>query len=319
MMAIKTQFSEADFVKILSQYDLGTFTRAAPVAQGTVQTNYFIYTTQGKFVFRYYENRSRESALFECDLLVYLNKRRFSCPAPITDRTGAFVNETGGKPYVIFTFLEGAPVEEPEWHHKRQLIEQVAGLAKLTEGFKPVCLEHRWNYNPKLCRELASEQARQLGTQEARRKLAWLEGQLAGLELPEALPMGVCHCDFHFANVFFQGERFAGLIDFDDANYTYLLFDLAALIDGWAWQYPNDWLDFAPARQMASVYEGVRPLSALERRHLYDVHKLGILFDCIWFFGRGGADDFYEKRKAAFLNGLGREGYQARLFDKGRF
>ncbi|VAW42796.1 hypothetical protein MNBD_CHLOROFLEXI01-4335 [hydrothermal vent metagenome] len=68
-MAVKTRFSQQDFTHILAQYDLGTYTRSEPVSQGTVQTNYFLHTTQGKFVLRYYENRSKESVLFESHLL----------------------------------------------------------------------------------------------------------------------------------------------------------------------------------------------------------------------------------------------------------
>jgi homoserine kinase type II len=71
-MAVKTPFTHDDFVSILSQYDLGAYTRSEAVRQGTVQTNFFIQTTQGKFVFRHYENRSEESVLFESDLLAYL-------------------------------------------------------------------------------------------------------------------------------------------------------------------------------------------------------------------------------------------------------
>ncbi len=50
-MAVKTPFTQQDFASILSQYDLGTYTQSEAVRQGTVQTNFFIQTTQGKFVF----------------------------------------------------------------------------------------------------------------------------------------------------------------------------------------------------------------------------------------------------------------------------
>jgi len=41
---------------------------------------------------------------------------------------------------------------------------------------------------------------------------------------------------------------------------------------------------------------------------------LSILFDCIWYFGRGSAKDFYERRKIEFLNDLGREKYAGAIF-----
>ena len=68
-MTVKTIFSPADFKIILAQYTLGTYIQAEPVPQGAVQTNYFLHTSRGKFVFRYYENRSFESVLFESHLL----------------------------------------------------------------------------------------------------------------------------------------------------------------------------------------------------------------------------------------------------------
>jgi homoserine kinase type II len=141
--------------------------------------------------------------------------------------------------------------------------------------------------------------------------LAWVEQQLSTLELPQSLPKGICHCDFHFSNVLFQGDQFAALLDFDDANYTYLLFDLVGLIESWAWPYQADRLDVRQARPILQEYMKHRPLNANEQRHLYDVYKLSILFDCVWYFGRGDAKDFYEKRKVDFLSDLGRK----KLFD----
>ncbi|MCJ7702758.1 MAG: hypothetical protein MUO62_14335 [Anaerolineales bacterium] len=113
----------------------------------------------------------------------------------------------------------------------------------------------------------------------------------------------------------FREDQFVGLIDFDDANYTYLGFDLVCLIDSWAWPHSSECLDFAPGREIVQEYGKHRPLSALEQRHMYDLHKLSILFDCVWYFGRGQADDFYEKRKIEFLNDLGGEKYTDTLFE----
>ena len=42
----------------------------------------FIRTTEGMFVFRCYENRSKESVLFECSLMKYLKEKKYPCPAP---------------------------------------------------------------------------------------------------------------------------------------------------------------------------------------------------------------------------------------------
>ena len=313
-MAAKTSFSSHEFVTMLAPYALGEYMRAEAVAQGTVQTNYFIETTQGRVVLRYYENRSRESVLFESHLLAYLKKHTYPCPAPLKNRQGATVGSLYNKPYVFFEWMEGHHVEHPTAYHQQQLIQKAAELQKLTRTYRPRYKAYRWNYSVDLCRKLAHMEATKINTQAAQEKLAWLEQQLSTLQLPRPLPKGICHGDFHFSNVLFQGDHFAALLDFDDANYTYLLFDLVGLIEAGAWSRPAATLDLTQARAIVQAYQKHRPLSAIEQRHLYDVYKLSILFDCVWYFGRGDAHDFYEKRKIDFLSDVGRERFFAELF-----
>ena len=57
-----------------------------------------------------------------------------------------------------------------------------------------------------------------------------------------------------------------------------------------------------------------RPLNNNEKRHLFDVYKLSILIDCVWYFKRGNVSDFYEKRKIDYLNNLGREEFYDKVF-----
>ena len=83
----------------------------------------------------------------------------------------------------------------------------------------------------------------------------------------------------------------------------------------WAWPHPLCHLDLATARIIVQEYAKHRPLPPLEQYHLYDVYKLSILFDCVWCFARGGAADFYEKRKIEALARLGREGFLGGVLD----
>lgn len=313
-MAVKTVFTSEDFQDMLSHYDLGAFIQAKAVQQGTVQTNYFITTSHGKFVFRYYENRSRESVLFESELLAYLTKCNYPCPAHIKNRQGTTVGTYQDKPYVFSEFLDGEPIEQPNHHHMQQLVQKAAELQAVTKDFRSEYTPYRWNYDPALCRRLAGKEAAKLNTKDAQEKFVWLDHELTMLDLPAALPKGICHCDFHFSNVLFQEGEFAALLDFDDANYTFLQFDLVGLIEAWAWPYTADRLDIKNAHVIVQEYNKHRPLPLIEQEHLYDVYKLSILIDCIWFFRRGAAHDFFEKRKINALTKLGRQNFMDALF-----
>jgi homoserine kinase type II len=312
-VAVKTEFSKAEFVEILANYDLGEFRDSRPISKGTVQTNFWLQTANGEFVFRYYENRSREMVLFECDVIQRLVQHHYPCPAAMQNRAGASVGMHDGKPFVLFEFVEGYHVENPGADEREQLIQKAPELHTITEGYQPIHIEQRWNYNVGLCRELAGKAAAHLNTDSAREKLAWLKNALSKLELPESVPKGICHCDLHFENVLFRDSKFAALLDFDHANYTFLTFDLVGLIENFAWPHDGAF-DFDKAREVVQTYIKYRALSGDEQRHLFDVYKLSILTDCVWYFARGDAADFYEKRKIEYLDGIGREGFCEWLF-----
>ena len=313
-MVVKTKFTHDDFVEILSMYDLGVLIHCEAITHGTVQTNYTLQTTQGKFVFRYYENRAIESILFESQLLTYLAEREYPCPKQILNSQGAYVGAFYHKPYVMFKFIEGEHIEHPNTHHKQQLIQKAAELQILTNDFHSAYTQYRMNYDPDLCGSLARSESKRINTKNAERKYSWLDQELENLDLPPSLPKGICHCDFHFSNVLYQNGDFVALLDFDDANFTYLQFDLVGMLDYWAWPHSARIVDLVKARDIVQAYMKHRSLSQLEKRHLFDVYKLSIMFDCVWYFARGSADDFYEKRKIDALSDLGRNAFYSELF-----
>lgn len=315
-MTLKTQFSVSDFTEILSNYRLGEYQSVQPFSSGTVQTTLALTTTQGRYVLKYYENRPAASVLFEANLLKYLKDRHFPCPTPIRDKHGKLVGSFRGKAFALFEFGVGRHVENPTQAQRDQLIYCAAQLHRLTRHYRPANRQYRWNYSLDLWRELIRSAAQGLNTTTARQKLDWLEAAAARLHLPPNLPKGICHCDLNASNVLFQGDEVAMLLDFDDANYTYLLFDLVGLIESAAWRHDQDHtLNFSAVRQIIAMYDVHRRLNSVERRHLFDVYRLSILFDAIWYLERGNAEDFYERQKIEFLENVGRGGFYERLFD----
>jgi homoserine kinase type II len=323
-MAIKTELSKGDFTEILSNYNLGEYKTSKPFTTGSVQTILSLQTTKGEFVFKYYRNRPKDSVLFEINLVKYLKSKNYPCPAPFKNKHGKYVGIHNKNPYVIFEFIEGHHIEKPSENQKRQFIRKVAELQNITRNYRPLNKKHRWNYSIKLCGELGRKKAQEVATTNAREKLTWFESELSKLNLPKSLPKGICHCDFHFSNVLFKDGEFHALLDFDDANYTFLTFDLATLInpfissfewDTWSkFKKDENVFDFKEARKIISEYIKYRPLNGNEKRHLFDIYKLSIMFDCVWYFERGDAMDFYEKRKIEYLNAIGRDEFYNKLF-----
>src|SRR6187455_1183398 len=144
-MAVKTQLSKGDFAKILTNYDLGEYKHTQPINEGTVQTNFLLQTIRGKAVFRYYENRSKDSVSFEVNLIKYLRSQNYPCPAPFKNNRGMYIDTYNKKPFVIFEFVEGYHIEDPNESQKMQLIRKVAELQNITKNYRPFKKSHRWN------------------------------------------------------------------------------------------------------------------------------------------------------------------------------
>ncbi|MCL6443404.1 MAG: hypothetical protein K6T83_08105 [Alicyclobacillus sp.] len=85
-------------------------------------------------------------------------------------------------------------------------------------------------------------------------------------------------------------------------------------ISGTGGRFGRNTHNFNEAKKVISEYVKWRPLREVEEQYLFDVYKLSVLIDCVWYFERGDAQDFYERRKVEFLNGLGRERFYLELF-----
>ncbi len=313
-MAVRTKLLKSDIVSILSNYALGEHRQAAPCTAGNVQTTMLLTTTEGKFVLRYYDIRSHAEVLFEANILTYLHKRGYPAPAPMRNSRGRLVGRHRGRPYMILEFLQGRHIAKPSRAQLNEIVRAAATLHNVSRGYRPSHQRTRKGRDRIYCWNAALERARRFTPQaKAKARLRWLRGELAALKFPGSLPKGICHSDYHYSNFLFIGGRLSGVVDFDDACRTYPIYDIANLLDYWAQPYAGK-RDLARARDLLKEYQRHRPLSAVEKRHLYDALKLQILIDSVWCFGRGGDDSFIEKDKIDLLNRLGREGFCKLLF-----
>lgn len=312
-MAVKTSFRDEEFSHLFGPYNIGEFLSASPILQGNVQTNIQVDTTTGQYVFRYYENRTRSSAAFETDLLAFLHSCRFPAPVPQITEAGTHVSMYRGKPYAIFGFMSGQKVRSLNWPQFADLVRHVAWLHDVTQCYRPEISYDRSHYTRDFCSNRAQVLARQAASQQGSDKAAWINQQLSLLDLPETTPQGICHCDFDLSNLLFDGEELTALLDFDDANYTYQSFDLVHLVEYHAWPHGGKF-DRHAARRVIREYQRHRDIDPLEMRHFFDVFKLSILIDSLWFFDRGCYPDFNEKRKIAVLDQIGRAEFEQSLW-----
>lgn len=316
-VAVKTTFTIAELKKIVAEYGFGKFVKSKPFKAGYVQTNILLITQKGKFVLRCYENRSKESVLFEVDLLNYLRSKKYPCALPITDKEGNIVKSFNRKPFVLFSYVEGRHIKKLNSKQMYQMVKHLALLHKVTKKYKPVNFKYREPRTKKFCLASAkTESERFIDKEKGRSRLQVIRKKLNSLELPLNLPRGIIHSDFDKMNIKFQKNKLTGVLDFDDSTYSFLIYDLGALILYWARFYLKDF-DFKIAKKIVQIYEKYRPLSTLERKHLFDAlqfHALNIMSFLMYDKWKG--KDLFKvlKRVLDELDTLGREGFYKKLF-----
>lgn len=312
-MAGITAFTDKELANILTSYDLGEYQEHKAFEKGADQTNILLITSKGKYAFRYYEKRTKDYVLFEIDLLHHLANHSYPCPAPISDAKGDYFGEYKGKPFAIFEFVTGEHNDSDD--NFKEVAKVIAQLHTITLDYKPEHSEVREGYDTATVWHNATTNAAKMQSQdEANNRLDWLRAELDKLNLPDDMPKGTVHGDTNPTNFLYSNGQVSAVLDFDQASYTHLLYDLANLIYWWTWPNKGD-VDFDRTRTLIASYETVRQLSETEKSHLFDMLKLCICVGIGWFIYE--ADFPNNKRKIELLNSIGSQEFYQKVFGNG--
>ncbi len=310
----KTNFHKDDLSLILLNYNLGTLQNFKELSGGTVQTNIFLKTNQGRYVLKCYENRKIDYVKFEAVLVNYLNKKNFSCPKIYRNNDHHFIEEFNGKAILLFEYHSGRHQNKLEPQEYKELIQKIAELHNLTCNFTIDEAASRWNYDTEFCREYANRKCLELGSDQSLRKRQWLFEELEDLVLPTNLSKGIIHGDINPSNVFFEQGKLKSILDFDDSNYSYYLLDIIGL----AHYHESrlfDGKDRNTLRFVLKNYSEIRNIPQTDQYYLYDVLKLMILIDSLWYFDRDEYPNFKEKKKLDRLKAIGRNQFFDLMFN----
>jgi homoserine kinase type II len=254
---------------------------------------------------------SKDYVLYELDLLHSLAEHSFPSPGPIQNRDGSYLGEHKGKPYALFKFMEGAHDQGDD--HFVETAKAIGKLHLISDGLRPANSQYRVAYDQDACLSAAEDAARKMADDAGiESRLRWLKSELGALRLGDDIPKGACHGDPNPTNFLYSAGRVSAVLDFDQSSFTYLIYDVAALIYWWTWP-DRGVIDFERSKTMRDAYQSVRPLSEVERLHLFDVLKLVVLMGYAWFISNDdGVDN--SRRKVELLNTIGRDEFYRMLF-----
>jgi homoserine kinase type II len=262
-MAVFTAITRAEAASFLTQFAVGELTDLQGIATGIENTNFFLTTTDGRYVLTIFERLTFKQLPFYLELMRHLSRRGLPVPAPQENRSGALLSEIKGKPAAIVTRLEGKAVIEPGASHCALVGEVLARLHVAGSDF-PLFQPHLrgigwWKESvPKLEAHIPDHLFHRLADE-----LIYQDTFFRSTRF-ERLPSGPIHADLFRDNVLMvktgAGDAIGGLIDFYFAGCSLWLFDLAVTMNDWCINLATGAFDMVRAQALIDAYHAVRPL-----------------------------------------------------------
>lgn len=258
-MSVFTTLSLQEVSDWLATFQLGELVSLKGIAAGITNTNYFVQTTQQRYVLTVFEKNDFDELPYFVDLMTHLSQHGILCPSPVADKNGVALRRLHGKPALMVSCLKGQDTAHP---NLAQCVAVATTLAKMHvagQTFKG------YSHNQR------GQGWRVMTAQQVMPKLDAEQQDLLQTELDfqhsldlTPLPHGVIHGDLFRDNVLFDGDALGGFIDFYYACQDVLVYDLAIAVNEWCIQDDGS-LNTETLQAFLSAYQAVRPLTVEEK------------------------------------------------------
>ena len=294
-MAVFTPIDEITLMPWLEDHHVGSLNALQGISSGIENTNYFVTTTQGKYVLTLFEKLTAEQLPFYLGLMKHLANKGLPVPGPIEDTAHALFSSLKGKPAALVNCLPGKSVEAPNVA-QCTAIGAFCAQAHLAAADYPHHLPNQrglswWQATEQAVSEFLPEALRQMLREEIQAQTAF-----AASDLYKALPTGPVHADLFRDNALFNDDALGGVIDYYFAGVDTWLFDLAVCINDWCINHATGAVIPELAQGMLDGYAAHRALTDAEREAWPLILRAAALR-----FWMSRLYDFYMPREAEML------------------
>ena len=268
-MAVYTKLNDIKIKKILSYYNLGKLDQFKGIEEGIENTNYFLIVEKKKFILTIYEKRVKSEDLpFFSNLMSSLNKSNFKCPAPIINKENKTITDFEGKKLMIVSFLDGKAKQNLSPQNCGSIGVEVAKMHEITKNFK---FRRENNLSVNSWRSLF-DSVKDKCSKIHKDLPKLIEENLSDVEKnwPKNLPRGIIHADLFHDNIFFNKDKFSGIIDFYFSCEDFFAFEIAICFNALCFDGMKENLSFnvTKAKNFIDGYTSIRQLTPEEKNNI---------------------------------------------------
>ena len=258
-MAVYVPVSSQQVRAFLNAYSVGKLIRYLGISEGMSNSNYFVETTNGRFVLTITDNISQLDVDYIFGLTQFLSSKGIPSVQAVKTTAGRISHIIHQQLAILSDFLPGASVTTPT-------LAQCEGVGHLLVN------QHTGlnDYSPYRANPFGlgwlNQTAKKLTSVISEKEQQCLFVALGVINQHDwsALPKGTIHADCFRDNILFVGEQITGVLDFYFACDDCLILDLATAAVDWC-QTSDGYLDNQKVGQLLNAYQQGRVLTAGEK------------------------------------------------------
>lgn len=271
-MAVYTVLDQHEIEQLIEPMGIGPLIDFSGAPEGIENTTYFITTDRSalsnkernanerRYVITVFEAMEAQDLNYYVALTQMLANQGLPVPAPITDYNGKAIQQIKDKPALIFHHASGEHPSPITAEHCRTIGDVLAKMHLATQETE---LFHIGNRHFDWLKQTAQSILPSLDLADQQ----LLDNQITDfarvLDKNPDLPIGIIHNDLFSDNTLFEGGELTGIIDFYNASNSFLLHDLAIVVNHWC-SGPNGEIDQERYQALMESYQAHRPLTDIE-------------------------------------------------------
>ena len=267
-MAVYTKINKGDISFINKQFGIEEIISFQGIKKGIENTNYLLKSKNKKFILTIFEKRvSNKEIPFFMKLMDKLNNSKINCPKPVKNNNGKYLIKLKNKTACIVSFLKGKDKNKLNLKNCFEVGKIIAQMHLVT---KNIDLSRKNSMGIKNLDPLLK--SIKFRSNKFSNLEKFLVNNLKEIKKnwPKKLPKGIIHGDLFIDNIFFNKNKFSGIIDFYFAANDYFMYEIAICIN--ALCFDNKKSKFKINKQkiksLIKGYESIKKISLKEKKSL---------------------------------------------------